>query len=441
MFRSLRARLLVWFTTILIATMTAFGAVVCLGTWRARVAEVDAVLAARAATLVDALQPVAGGAFDLALPREPQGAPRLYHAIWSASGAAIDRSDAELDGRTAPPPGAATRAGRRELTRRAGSGAFVLVGRDLADVRRDVWTLAGSVASVGVVAVLLAAAGGWWLAARALRPIDRISDTARAMIGGDFAARVPVDRVATELAELAAALNEAFDRLHASLERQRRFTADASHELRTPLTTLSAELQWAQMKPRTADEYRRSIATSLKSAARMQAIIERLLSLARAGAVRQDPDSDVPLDDVTREVIRDLEPIAARRQVTIEATLDHATIRGSRDRLREAIANVVSNAIQYNIEGGRVTIAERRSGDRVTLSVTDTGIGIAADDLPRVFDPFFRADPARSRDAGGAGLGLALTDAIVRQLGGRTSCRSELGRGTTVEIDLPARMV
>jgi heavy metal sensor kinase len=448
MFDSLRARLLVWFTTILAIALVGFGSLVCYAAWRTRLADVDATLVARAEALLAAVHPVAGGTFDLALTSasaDPADVA-IYHIIWSAAGDTIDRADLALEPETAavlearrpPSPGVVTVDGRRELTRRAPGGATVLVGRDLDDARAEIWRLAGSMAAIGLAAMALAAAGGWWLAAGALAPIDRISRTARAMVEGDFHARVPIDRVETELGQLARALNEAFDRLHASLERQQRFTADASHELRTPLTTLSTELQWALARSRTPDEYRQSLETGRRAVERMQAVVERLLSLARAGAdVDRDRHGDVPLDAVVNDVVRDLQPLAARKRVTLATSVVPAVVRGERDRLREAIENVVTNAIQYNVEDGRVDVELKRDGDSVTVAVTDTGIGIAPEHLSRIFVPFFRADPARSREAGGAGLGLAIADTIVRRLGGTTSCSSELGRGTRIQIELP----
>ena len=438
---SLRRRLLGWFTATLVVVISGFGGIVVYAAWCTYVIEVDDTLAARADALVAAIEPAGSGTFDVARPVEARASglyPGVYHAIWTGTGELIDRSDAELDAEFPAGDGFATRRGRRELAVRAAEGVVVLVGRDLADRRADLWTLAGAVAAIGAAAIALAVAGGWWVAGRALAPIARISRTARAMVGGDLAARIPIDRVETELGQLAQALNEAFDRLHASLERQRRFTADASHELRTPLTTLSTEIQWALARPRDAGDYRQSLETARRAAQRMQSITERLLTLARAEApLVAGGQETVPLDDVVRAAVQDLAPLAAHKGITMSVSLEPAHVTASPDRLRDAIANVLTNAIQYNVDGGRVDVTQRRNGDRVTLSITDTGIGIAAAHLPRVFHPFFRADPARSRDAGGAGLGLAVTDAVVRAAGGTTQCVSELGVGTTIEIRLP----
>ena len=441
MVESLRARLLLWYTAILAVVIAVFGGAVCYLAWRTRVADVDRVLEARAHALAAALQPAGAGTFDLVLPAETRsgrtGSP-LDHVLWNAGGHPIDRSNPELEVSMPGTAGARTRDGRREVIVRAASGVTILVARDLADVRAEVWALAGTIAPVGVAALALSLAGGWWLVGRALSPVDRISRTAREMVGGNFAARIPIDRVETELGHLARALNEAFDRLHASLERQRRFTADASHELRTPLATLSTEIQWALAKDRTADDYRAALDVCARQAARMQAVVERLLALARAEAgASQDRAVDLQLDAVVHRVVDDLAPLAEARRVAVRVDATPVTVKGDPDRLAEAVTNVVANAIQYNVDQGRVDVVLTRRSGAAELSVADTGMGIAADDLPRVFDPFFRADPARSRDAGGAGLGLAVTRSIIERHGGSIACRSASAAGTTVVMSLP----
>jgi signal transduction histidine kinase len=297
--------------------------------------------------------------------------------------------------------------------------------------------LASTIAAVGILALVVSALGGRYLVDRALRPLRNIDHTARAMVEGDFVARVRIDRADTELGQLARALNEAFDRLHAALERQRRFTADASHELRTPLSTMSTEIQWALGQSRASEAYRGSLEVCLRASARMQTIVERLLALARG-----DADADVvacapvSLDEVVGAVVRDLTPLAKARSLELAVRVSPVCCMGDRDRLVEAVTNVVENAIRYNREGGRVSVAVHQQAGQVEIVVADTGVGIDRDDLPRVFEPFFRSDPARTR--GGSGLGLSLTRATVRRHGGDVRCDSERGRGTTITISLPA---
>jgi signal transduction histidine kinase len=440
--RSLRSRLLVWYSAILAVVIAAFGGAVSFFEWQAQVADVDVVLAVRAEALASALDPVGDGRFDLTLPPAPPASTietvTLYHALWTEAGRVIDLADPHFDVPIPEGPGVRTRDGRRELTILAPSGALVLVGRDLADVRAEIWSLVGIIGGVGFTALGLSLLGGWILVSRALAPVDRISDTAQKMIEGDFEARVPVDQIETEFGRLAHALNQAFDRLNASLDRQRRFTADASHELRTPLAALSTEAEWALGRERRPDEYQESLNVSLRAARRMQKIVERLLVLARADAGADlDQPSRVRLDDLVRRVVADLEPLAATRTVTIDVDAERASVWGNPDRLTDAVTNLVDNAIRYNVDGGRVQVTVRANGTSADLTVEDSGVGIEPGDLGRVFEPFFRGDTARNRDSGGAGLGLTVTRALVERHGGRIRCTSERGRGTVVAIHLP----
>ena len=436
---SLRARLLVWYTAMLAVVIVAFGAIVCYVAWRAKLADVDAALRSRADTLIAGLQPAAAGTFDLTLPADAArgAADSPYHVLWTPLGVVIDRSESNLDVPRPERPGVQTRDGRRELTLVA-SGAYVLVGMSMAEPRAEIAGLALTMASVGGLALLLAFVGGWYLVGRALTPIDRINRTARAMIEGDFAARIPVGRLETELGQLARALNEAFDGLHAALERQRRFAADASHELRTPLAVISTETQWALARERTPADYRQALDACGRASLRMQNVVERLLKLARAEALpapaRLEP---VRLDALARDVVHDLRSLAAARGVDIALEARPVTCLGDGAALQDAVTNVVANAIQYNVDRGRIGVDVHATPEHAELVVTDTGIGISAEHLPHVFEPFFRADPARSRVAGGSGLGLGVTRATVRQHGGDVLCASEPGRGTMVTIRLP----
>ncbi len=314
----------------------------------------------------------------------------------------------------------------------------MLVGRDLTDTRRDVLAFAGTAAAGGIIALVVSLLGGWFLAGRALAPVARISHAAEAMTAGDLTARIAIERTENELEQVALALNQAFDRLHQAVENERRFTADASHELRTPLATISAEIEWALTRPRTDDEYRRCLDTARRAAERMRRVVERLLTLAHAdagaAALQRAP---VGLAPVVNDAVGIVKPLAEQKRVTIETHLDAAMVVGDRDRLTDLATNLVSNAIRYNRDGGRVSVEVWPEGDDACLRVTDTGTGISSDDLPRVFERFFRADKARTADSGGAGLGLAIAKWIVEAHGGRIACTSTVGHGTEVLVRLP----
>jgi signal transduction histidine kinase len=443
MFSSLRTRVLFWYTALLAVVIASFGGTVCLLAWRTRLVEVDATLVARAGALADALELAPDGTFDLVLPPDTapgaaEGQPSIYFALWTQAGEPIDQSDAALAVPRPNGPGVRTRLGRREVTVTSPAGPLVLVGRDMADVQAEIWALAGRLGVLGLGALAVAFGGGWLLVGRALSPIGRISRTARAMSGGDLAARIPLEDVETDLDELARVLNDAFDRLHAAVERQKRFTADASHELRTPLTTMSTEIQWSLGHAREAAVYRQSLEVCRRAVERMTATVGQLLDLARADARPfVDHRQQVRLDDLVAQVCTDAAPLARASSVCVEHRTTPVTVPGDPDRLRDALTNILTNAIQYNRAGGSVVISASVAEGVATLTIADTGIGIAPAELDRIFEPFFRADPARSRDAGGAGLGLSLAARIVEQHGGRIDCSSEPGTGTTIRIHLP----
>jgi signal transduction histidine kinase len=435
---SLRARLLFWHVATGIAIIAAFGASVCYLTWHTRLAAIDASLESRAADLRDGVRPTEDGQVDLILGPDlrQQDVPGAYHFIWTRDRVLIDRSWPDVTTPEPGPPGLHFHDGHRELVSTAASGVVILVGFDLAGLRGDVWSLAAALSLMGLTILVVSCLGGWWFTGRALAPLDRINRTARRMIDGDLAARIPVDAVDTEADQIARALNNAFDQLHGAVERQRRFTADASHELRTPLATLSTEVQWALARPRGPDELTASLEVCRRAAGRMQSVIERLLFLARgeAVAVRTEP---VRLDEVARQAIEQVEALAYASGLSVTLDAEPVTIQSDPERVLEAVINVLTNAIRYNVPGGRVSVTARDDARSAEITVADTGIGIDAADLPLVFDAFFRGDPARSRDTGGAGLGLAVARSVVEHHGGTIDCSSTPGSGTTIRMRWP----
>jgi heavy metal sensor kinase len=446
MLESLRARLLVLYAMVVIVVVAAFGASVCYVYWRSLVGQLDADLTARATTLSRALQPVGAGAFDLDLPEDAvqyfqEAGARAWYGIWDANGEQIYVSDPDAAGSPHASPGVATRRGRREVVLAGPAGTLILVSRELTDLQDAVRSLGLTAAGVGALAALLSLAFGWFLAGRALAPIARINETARAMAEGDLSARIPIDRTETELGQVALALNTAFDRLEAALERQRRFTADASHELRTPLATLTVESEWALSRERAPSDYRDSLAICRKAAQRMRGVVEQLLTLARADAddlpVEKSP---VRLDEIVDDVVALIVPQAERRNIRVTTRIPAVEVAGDAGRLREAFSNLVTNAVQYNRDNGSVEVAADHETGMVVVTVHDTGKGISAEDLPHVFERFYRGDRARASD-GSVGLGLAVAKAIIERHGGQIRVSSDPDRGTTFEVRLPAREV
>ena len=435
---SLRARLLFWHTVTVATVITVFGLAIAYDSWRVRVGVIDRTLSTRADLLLSRVAPADGGRLDVILGPglRYEDAPEFYHALWAPGGSLVDQSDVNVPIARPDADGAWTRSGRREVVRTSAAGVQVLVGTSLEAVRRDIWTLVLTLGAIGGGIIAFSVGVGWWLVGRVLEPLDRINRTARRMLEGDLAARIHVDSVRSDIGQFAHALNSAFDRLQEAIDRQRRFTADASHELRTPLASLSTEVQWALARPRTPEELRSSVEVAARAATRIQSVIEQLLALAR-GEAQPMRSSVFRFDEVVREAAADLSALARSTDVSLNLELDPVELEGDRSQIREAVANVLSNAVRYNVSGGRVSVRLSHIGGTITLTVADTGIGIPANELPSVFEPFFRGDPARSRDTGGAGLGLAVTRAIVERHGGTIRCESEVGRGTTMTMQWP----
>jgi two-component system, OmpR family, sensor kinase len=438
---SLRVRLVLWYALVLTLVVVLYGGAVVYQSWRSMIATVDAELEGYARDVGQALRPVDGGRFDLELPAaaaavffQREGG-RPYYVITSAHGDLIDQSDPEITiGRAGD-----TASGRREVSLPAAGGATVLVGRDIADLRREQRALMLNVALAGIATLALSIFGGWFVAGRALAPIKRISQTARAMSEGDLNARISVERTESELEQVASTLNDAFDRLRLAVEQERRFTADASHELRTPISVLRAEAEWALDRERTPQQYKDALAVCRRAALRMQDAVERMLSLVRAEAIDdvQEP-APVAMHALIADVLGWLAPLAQECGIRLSTDGEPLTVNGNAEQLREALNNIVANAIVYNKRGGSVIVSTRQNGGIGRIEVIDTGIGIPAEAIPHVFDRFFRVDKARSREIGGSGLGLSIARAIFVAHGGDVTCTSEPATGSVFVISLPA---
>jgi heavy metal sensor kinase len=447
MLRSLRARLLAWYSLVLVAVLAIFASVAVWTVWRSSLRDVDGRLMAVASQLARAVNLDPSGQYEVNLAGEDlaelgaaDGGP--YYVVWTTSGALIDRSDPGVDVSFPGAPQSRLRSGNREVVVRGNQGAVVLVGQSLAGLRADLWSTVLGFAAAGIVALALALLGGGFLAGRALAPIGRIAQTAEAMSESNLGLRIDINRTEDELGRVAVALNRAFDRLQQAFERQTRFTADASHELRTPLASMLAELEWAQARPRSDAEYRHALEICTKAAERMRSVVESLLTLARADAdptpLRQEP---VNLAALAHETVASVRPIAASRGVTIEVSGDSAIVSGDAHRLRELISNLVLNAVQHNHPGGTVTCSISVANGTTSLEVADSGPGIDPQDLPHIFERFYRANKARSRAAGGVGLGLAISKWIADSHGARIRCESRKGRGSSFTVDFPTSAV
>ncbi len=319
-------------------------------------------------------------------------------------------------------------------------GDCLLVGRsmgpDLAAMRRlALWLVA---AGAGVLVVGLA--GGWWLASRAIRPVEDISATALKIAGGDLSQRIDAADTESELGRLAAVLNSTFARLEAAFAHQSRFTSDASHELRTPVSVILSQVQSVLSKERSGAEYREALEACHRAALRMRRLTESLLELARLDAGQQ-PMKREPFDlaRVARDSVELVRPLAAERGLELICDLPPTECLGDAERLGQVAVNLLTNAIHFNREHGQVRVSTGTEDGSVMLSVADTGTGIPAEDVPHIFERFYRVDKSRSRIQGRTGLGLAIAKAIVDAHSGTFEVNSTPGAGSTFKVKLPAK--
>ncbi|MGB9592761.1 MAG: ATP-binding protein [Anaerolineae bacterium] len=287
--------------------------------------------------------------------------------------------------------------------------------------------------------VLTAGLSGFFLASRALRPIDRITRTAQAISASDLTLRIGYRGPADEVGRLATTLDRMLDRLQVAFERERRFTADASHELRTPLTTLKGRIGVTLSRPRSRGEYEDTLRSLEQEVDRLIRLSNDLLLLARLdqGQLRMQP-VPVDLSDALNAVVAQMQPLADEKGLTLASEIpQNLLVDGNWDHLIRLFLNLLDNAVKYTPRGGRVTVQAEARRKEICVRISDTGPGIAPEHIPHLFERFYRVETARSRDTGGAGLGLAVAYEIARWHGGSLEVASKPGEGTTFQVCLP----
>jgi heavy metal sensor kinase len=486
MVNSIRVRLQLWYAVVLTAVIGGFAGILYYQARAARLADLDGQLETAAAGLDTGMRlfprfeltgepappppppppkkfgppkgsefgPPKGGEFGpgpkhrehlldtLDLPGLPTERPKdIYFAVWRTDGTMLKSVGVPAD-RPAPDvirarPVVVFRGQNRELVTHGPEATVILVGRPASEVTAGLapfaWQLAAT--AIGVLAVGLI--GGWLISRRLLRPIATISETASRISVNNLSERIDTETVETELAGLAGILNGTFGRLEAAFDRQTRFTADASHELRTPLAVIRSQAELALSRPRDAEEYQEALRACLRATARMTDLVEGLLTLARTDAGLNGTCWErLDLGCIAADAAELCRPLADEKQVRLEMELGSADVMGDPAALSRVVANLVVNAIQYNRPGGEVRVSLATEGKRVVLRVQDTGEGIAAEHQEHLFERFFRADKARSRETGGSGLGLAIAKAIVEAHGGTIGFTSDVGKGSTFWVDL-----
>ena len=288
-------------------------------------------------------------------------------------------------------------------------------------------------------ALAATAVGGWWLARKALRPVERMTSQANEIGIDRLHERIELPRARDEIGQLAVTLNAMLDRLELGVDEKHRLITDASHELRTPLAAMRAELDVSLMDDGLSPAAREVLESTREEVDRMSRIVGNLLTLARVDEGRLELlTTQVDLADAIDAAVQPLRPLAAAKALHLEVNGERHEAAADAQRLHQALTNLIENAIKFSGPGGEVRVSAWRRNGEVGVTVEDTGPGVPADARERVFDRFYRADQARGRDGSGSGLGLSICREIADAHGGRVWVDSQEGEGSAFSIALPA---
>lgn len=318
----------------------------------------------------------------------------------------------------------------------------VQVGRSLAAFNRELNELLMTFLLAGPLTLLAAVSGGYFLAYRALRPMQEMTLAAKAISADRLADRIAIVNPHDEIGELGLTLNQMIERLERSFTEMQRFTADAAHELRTPLAIIRNETEVALRTSRSEVEYSQVLGNVLEEANHLSGVADQLLFLCRHDAGLSAPAQErIDLDQLLLELVNNMRLVAQEKQQSIIlAENPGCHVSGDRAELLRLFYNLVDNAIKYTPAGGKITVSSSVTVDAVKVSVTDTGIGIPVEDIPRVFDRFYRVDASRGGEVTGTGLGLSICRSILRGHGGSIDVKSVLGNGSTFTVQLPLKL-
>jgi two-component system, OmpR family, heavy metal sensor histidine kinase CusS len=363
--------------------------------------------------------------------------------VWTSPGAPTDRPATPAKFDLAPARVDDFRIVQHRLPESFLGATAVRVGASLGPLNEDMRRLDRLVFFAVCIVLVAAPLSGYWLAGRATRPLADLIDTAGRLRPGRLDERLPLRRTGDELDRLAHTFNDLLDRIAAYLRERRDFLANAAHELRSPLAAIRSTAEVALGADRSQEEYEELLSVVIDECESLEALVNQLLLLAETEAERLTMERE-PLrwDEVVAQAVEIFETLAEERGVRLTlAPVAETTVEGNRSHLRRLMVNLLDNAIKFTPAGGEIAVALHRedAASQAVLSVVNTGPGIAPADLPHVFEPFYRGDKARTRDAaaGGTGLGLSICRAIAAAHGGRIAIASDPSSTTSVTVTLP----
>ena len=459
----LRVRLTLWYGTALALVLAVFAGVLYAEMARELREQVDLSLESAAAAAVRSLEQTRNSPFsqfdDLAAQFPELAVVDKFFQIFSPSGAITIQSphitrrdiplsrvalEQALQGRSVYQSVKFTGESPLRLIAvpiRAGGTLvnIVQVGTSLLPVEETLRRLLLVLAVMMPVALAVSLAAGWFLAARALKPVEGITQAARRIAEGDLSQRLATPAAADEIGTLVSTFNDMIAKLDASFQQVRRFSADASHELRTPLTVMKGETELALRRPRAAEDYQLVLESNLEEIDRLTRIVDELLFLSRAdlGEVKM-ASLPVRLDELIRDVHKQASVLGQEHGAQVSlGPLTSATVLGDELRLRELLLNLVDNAVKYSKPGGRVEVSLATAGGWARLSVSDQGIGIPTPAQARIFDRFYRTNEARAHAKQGTGLGLSICTWIAESHQGRIEVQSQPNQGSRFTVILP----
>jgi heavy metal sensor kinase len=366
--------------------------------------------------------------------------PFLNLPVSASSLAAASKGQATLSTISDPGEGDSVRLYSEPILDNGQLVGVVQVAQSLGNMNDTLSRLLTAILLGAPLLVGIAGIGGYFLAARALAPIDQMTLTAQHISAEDLSARIDLPGTDDEVGRLAATFDHMIRRLDEAFRRERQFTADASHELRTPLAAMQAIISVIREERRSPEDYELALDDLAEETDRLRTLTEDLLNLALSDTHKTTAFEDIDISMLLSDLCDSLRPLAEKKGLTLTCDIsDNIIVSGDGDSLIRLFVNLLDNAIKYTSCGG-ITVSVHRSQDNtVALSITDTGQGIPAEDLPHIFERFYRVE--KSRASRGSGLGLAIAAQIAHAHSGEITVKSTVGKGTTFTVQLPIQTI